>query len=50
MGPRSFESDVVPDSGKTIGKAVIGKAVFESDVVPDSGKTGAGKQNQRRQV
>ena len=34
-----FESDVIPDSGKTL---LIEKALdtlFESDVIPDSGKT-----------
>ena len=37
--PVPFESDVVPDSGKTC--TLISPAFyrFESDVVPDSGKT-----------
>ncbi len=34
-----FESDVIPDSGKTSEIAVIEKILFESDVIPDSGKT-----------
>ena len=34
-----FESDVVPDSGKTGKWEKIGENRFESDVVPDSGKT-----------
>ena len=33
-----FESDVIPDSGKTSEIAVIEKILFESDVIPDSGK------------
>ena len=34
-----FESDVVPDSGKTRERPVRLERLFESDVVPDSGKT-----------
>ena len=34
-----FESDVVPDSGKTDKGVSHIITVFESDVVPDSGKT-----------
>ena len=34
-----FESDVVPDSGKTTKRAKTSPSLFESDVVPDSGKT-----------
>ena len=34
-----FESDVVPDSGKTLFLLPISLHLFESDVVPDSGKT-----------
>ena len=34
-----FESDVVPDSGKTGEERLITVGEFESDVVPDSGKT-----------
>ena len=34
-----FESDVVPDSGKTRTAYVDADGGFESDVVPDSGKT-----------
>ena len=35
----SFESDVIPDSGKT-NKIYCGDCLpFESDVIPDSGKT-----------
>ena len=34
-----FESDVIPDSGKTIIYCVWKLFVFESDVIPDSGKT-----------
>ncbi len=35
----TFESDVIPDSGKTgIEKSKV-QATFESDVIPDSGKT-----------
>ena len=39
MRQPSFESDVIPDSGKTkkISKKLGEK--FESDVIPDSGKT-----------
>ena len=33
-----FESDVVPDSGKTACYDTRGEVLFESDVVPDSGK------------
>ena len=35
-----FESDVIPDSGKT--KDIVNRLnlLFESDVIPDSGKTG----------
>ena len=35
----SFESDVIPDSGKTFKNASMLAAKFESDVIPDSGKT-----------
>ena len=35
-----FESDVVPDSGKTPLSLYLLIRPFESDVVPDSGKTG----------
>ena len=34
-----FESDVVPDSGKTVNIIFAFLRLFESDVVPDSGKT-----------
>ena len=34
-----FESDVIPDSGKTVFHDDIDDDVFESDVIPDSGKT-----------
>ena len=34
-----FESDVVPDSGKTERRNIPSVNEFESDVVPDSGKT-----------
>jgi len=34
-----FESDVIPDSGKTLASASSFVFVFESDVIPDSGKT-----------
>ena len=34
-----FESDVVPDSGKTHCLILLCPSGFESDVVPDSGKT-----------
>ena len=34
-----FESDVIPDSGKTNGFSICSCAMFESDVIPDSGKT-----------
>ena len=34
-----FESDVVPDSGKTRKAPPQLANLFESDVVPDSGKT-----------
>ena len=33
-----FESDVIPDSGKTLASASSFVFVFESDVIPDSGK------------
>ena len=33
-----FESDVIPDSGKTQQICIIYKHMFESDVIPDSGK------------
>ena len=36
---RVFESDVVPDSGKTKSRMISLRLMFESDVVPDSGKT-----------
>ena len=35
----TFESDVVPDSGKTCFPTIKRNGEFESDVVPDSGKT-----------
>ena len=35
----AFESDVVPDSGKTQIYKRVQRRGFESDVVPDSGKT-----------
>ena len=35
----SFESDVIPDSGKTTYRARTLTGMFESDVIPDSGKT-----------
>ena len=34
-----FESDVIPDSGKTVYLAWPAYFQFESDVIPDSGKT-----------
>ena len=34
-----FESDVIPDSGKTERYCRNVISVFESDVIPDSGKT-----------
>ena len=34
-----FESDVIPDSGKTINLIFSIELSFESDVIPDSGKT-----------
>ena len=34
-----FESDVIPDSGKTQDPHSIIYLPFESDVIPDSGKT-----------
>ena len=34
-----FESDVIPDSGKTRTQEQLQSAEFESDVIPDSGKT-----------
>ena len=34
-----FESDVIPDSGKTTYRAEYSERLFESDVIPDSGKT-----------
>ena len=37
----SFESDVIPDSGKTTYRARTLTGMFESDVIPDSGKTGS---------
>ena len=33
-----FESDVIPDSGKTIKFKRVLRSLFESDVIPDSGK------------
>ena len=36
---KKFESDVIPDSGKTIKRAITNVSTFESDVIPDSGKT-----------
>ena len=38
-----FESDVVPDSGKTPTLTAARMASFESDVVPDGGKIKAGQ-------
>ena len=38
---KKFESDVIPDSGKTSFSALISAIMFESDVIPDSGKTTA---------
>ena len=35
----SFESDVIPDSGKSVHDEVHGVIPFESDVIPDSGKS-----------
>ena len=35
----SFESDVIPDSGKTLARIYAKFIQFESDVIPDSGKT-----------
>ena len=34
-----FESDVIPDSGKTYFLFFMMRPPFESDVIPDSGKT-----------
>ena len=34
-----FESDVIPDSGKTCEASTWTTPWFESDVIPDSGKT-----------
>ena len=34
-----FESDVIPDSGKTTVNLCDNTEEFESDVIPDSGKT-----------
>ena len=34
-----FESDVIPDSGKTTALSPTLTCTFESDVIPDSGKT-----------
>ena len=34
-----FESDVIPDSGKTKTATGLHSLSFESDVIPDSGKT-----------
>ena len=34
-----FESDVIPDSGKTVAQKIHAVFSFESDVIPDSGKT-----------
>ena len=34
-----FESDVIPDSGKTSTVKAKDILLFESDVIPDSGKT-----------
>ena len=39
----SFESDVVPDSGKTRRTARFAYEVFESDAVSDGGKIKAGQ-------
>ena len=36
---KTFESDVIPDSGKTGFNAMTFSHKFESDVIPDSGKT-----------
>ena len=35
----TFESDVIPDSGKTCKIFMRKTLMFESDVIPDSGKT-----------
>ena len=35
----TFESDVIPDSGKTAVLTSADTEWFESDVIPDSGKT-----------
>ena len=35
----AFESDVIPDSGKTLKPWERQLRMFESDVIPDSGKT-----------
>ena len=32
-----FESDVIPDSGKTNSGSEVAVQLFESDVIPDSG-------------
>ena len=49
QGPCSpFESDVVPDSGKTPTIQHYPPKSFESDVVPDSGKTGKGDEDVQR--
>ena len=39
-----FESDVIPDSGKTFPALCAAESTFESDVIPDSGKTPHGYQ------
>ena len=36
-----FESDVIPDSGKSFFNFKIPPLMFESDVIPDSGKSNA---------
>ena len=44
----AFESDVVPDSGKTAAQTERALPRFESDVVPDSGKTEGNPGKRRR--
>ncbi len=36
---QKFESDVIPDSGKTFPIVYQSQNGFERDVIPDSGKT-----------
>ena len=35
----TFESDVIPDSGKSFSANAFLHDMFESDVIPDSGKS-----------